>query len=124
MRWAKGITQVRWASPGEPIGKSPAAVYRQTGVVILNPAFRHRLTASQWYFILLHEWAHLALQSADERAVDALAFREYAKRGYSLREAVRALTRSFPFTSHEQLDRANIQLARAKAFQASIQPTP
>lgn len=123
MIWAPGITQIRWATSSDPIGKSPAAVYRRSGVVVLNPAFADKLNADQWLFILLHEAGHLALQSQDEKAVDEWAFAQYAALGKSLKSAVQSLTRGLPFTNAEQLERANLQFIRALEHQKKF-PTP
>jgi hypothetical protein len=125
MQWADHVTEVRWADHRDRIGKSPAAVYRATGVIVLNPVFRYKLKPAEWYFILLHEAGHIALKSSNEKAVDAWAFNQYVKRGHSLKAAVKALITSFSFDTFEQLERANLQYQRALNFQQTTsRPQP
>jgi hypothetical protein len=115
--WATGITQIRWALPSEKIRTSPAAIYRKTGVMILNPAYKGKMSKEQWFFIMLHELGHMVLQTTNEKAVDRWAFIQYAKRGHSLREAAKALTSTYPIENEDQLERARLQVVRALNFQ-------
>jgi hypothetical protein len=85
--------------------------------MILNPAYKGIMSKEQWYFIMLHEMGHMALQTTNEKAVDQWAFLQYAKRGHSLREAAKALISTFPIENEDQLERANLQVQRALHFQ-------
>jgi hypothetical protein len=123
MQWAPGVLAVRWANRNDRIGNSPAAVYRRSGVVVLNPSYKGRLTPQEWCFILLHEMGHIVLQTSNEKAVDEWAFAQYASRGHSLKASVNALLKSFSFTNPEQIERANLQYQRALHFQKTT-PRP
>jgi hypothetical protein len=108
--WAKGITAVQFVTD---LGDTPAAVDRYSGIIYLNGRMWPTLTKDQKFFVLLHEWAHIQLQSTDEKAVDKLAFEEYSRRGYSLKQSVNALTRLLNFSDREHYERAYLQLQRA-----------
>jgi hypothetical protein len=129
-RWAQGITAIRLAE----LGPSPASVNRETGVMYVNPNFRDRqgrkLTADQWYYIMLHEQGHLKEQTKDERTADAWADRHYKG---SLKESVYALSDVLSFNKPEDRLRVIAQLQRAQrkdgkvvqhyAFTGTTEPT-
>jgi len=112
MQWAPGITDIQIR---DNLGSTPAAVAPATGVIYINRDFLGKLTRDQWVFVLLHEWAHIAAKSRDEKLVDMVAFREYVKRGYSLKQSVYALTKLLNFKNREHFERANLQMQRAAA---------
>lgn len=114
--WARGITDIVEVPD---LGSTPAAVDRETGIVYVSEKWKNRLSKDQWMFILLHEMGHLELRSTDEEEVDNWAFNEYANRGYSLNQSVKSLTRILNFNNPEHIRRANLQLARAEAFDRS-----
>jgi len=98
------------------MGENPASVNRATGAMYLNLELFKRIKPEHRLFIMLHEMAHVVLQSTDEKKVDEWAFNEYAKRGYSLREAVYSLTDLLKSNSREQYERKINQLERAKHY--------
>ena len=98
------------------MGDSPASVYRASGRVIINPAFIGKLNAHQWRFILLHENAHLLLQTSDEFAVDKLARSQYLEAGHSPKNLVLALTRPLDPQNPDHVARASAQLQDALAY--------
>lgn len=117
MAWARGITAVIH-DDGSVLGGSIAGVDRETGEMFINkPMIDHmQLSKDALFFIMLHESAHLELQTDDEEAVDAHAHAEYLRRGYSLKESVFALTRILSFSKPEDIRRANKQLIRAQHY--------
>lgn len=72
---------------------SPAKVNRQTKHLYINRSRWREIKPEHRVFILLHEYAHCALNSSDELAVDALAHQWYVEMGYPLTESIKALTR-------------------------------
>lgn len=94
-------------------GSSPARINRKTRDLYLNKNTWWSLEPGVRLFILLHEYAHHALDSSDEEAVDALAFEWYVKLGYPLTESVKALS-SILSDSESHVNRTNLQYDRAK----------
>ena len=115
--WSVGIRRVVIAAD---LGATPAGVAPSSGILYINARLWKTLTPAERFFVLLHEWAHIAGQTRSEYEADRLAFTEYARRGYSLRSAVFALTKILPFTSPEHYRRAVEQLERAIQFQNSL----
>lgn len=114
---ARGITAIEVADESV-LDDSPAAVHRRTGVCYVNPVLIRKLgmTKPQVVFMLLHENAHLALNTSDEIAVDAYAHKQYMDLGYSLKQSVLAHTRILKFDKTEDFVRATLQLKRAQAY--------
>lgn len=104
----------------EDLGATPAGVHPGSGILYINARLWNNLTEAERFFILLHENAHIQGQTRSEYEADRLAFEEYARRGYSLRSAVFALTKILPFTTPEHYQRAVQQLQRAIEFQKSL----
>lgn len=98
------------------LGATPARVNRSTGEMYINAFMWPRLTPEQRIFIMLHELGHVKLQTSDEFAADAFAFKKYADMGYSLKASITALSRVLPFTNQEQRDRLVAQYDRAAMF--------
>tara|TARA_R110001606_G_scaffold18895_1_gene70210 strand:- start:241 stop:624 length:384 start_codon:yes stop_codon:yes gene_type:complete len=117
LEWAPGVTAIEYVTD---LGTTPASVNRRTGTIYINLRIWKRLPPSHRFFVLLHEMGHIVLKTKDEKAVDDWAFKEYAARGYSLKESVKALTRLLSFAGREHTERANLQLARAKAFDRRV----
>ncbi|HMV91533.1 MAG TPA: hypothetical protein PJ995_21570 [Cyclobacteriaceae bacterium] len=115
--YARGITRFEVADESV-LDDSPAAVHRKTGVCYINPALIRRLgmTKAMLVFMLLHENAHLVLNTDDELAVDAYAHRQYMDLGYSLKQSVYAHTKVLSFDKTEDFVRARLQLERALAY--------
>lgn len=102
------------------LGSTPAGVHPSSGVLYINDQLWNTLDQAERFFVLLHENAHIQGQTRSEYEADRIAFEEYARRGYSLRSAVYALTKLLPFTSPEHYERATRQLERAIAFQKTL----
>lgn len=98
------------------MGNNPASVNRATGQMYLNLELFKKIKPEHRLFIMLHEMAHVVLQSTNEKEVDEWAFREYAKRGYSLKEAVYSLTDLLKGNNLEHYERIKNQLERAKDY--------
>lgn len=98
------------------IGSTPARVNRKTGELQINLDVWPKLKPEHKLFVLLHEEGHRALNTSNELAVDAYAFKKYAEAGYSLTEGVKALTQVLSGISPEHGLRAYLQLERAKEF--------
>ena len=108
--WAKEITRVEWVPT---LGDTPARVNRKTGVMYLSMSHMLPLPKEIRLIIMLHEMAHVELQTTDEEACDAWAFKKYADMGYSLTAAVKATTRVLNDQNPEHLRRMQLQLQRA-----------
>lgn len=106
----KSITYVR------NIGSTPARVNRKTGELQINMDVWPKLKPEHKRFVLLHEEGHVVLDTSDELAVDAYAFKKYAAEGYSLTESVKAITRLLNSNNPEHNLRANLQLQRALEY--------
>jgi len=111
--WAKGITKIVKVPD---LGITPARVNRRTGVMYLSVRHMKAMPKEHRLFIMLHEKAHVELQTVNEVAADEQAFKEYADLGYSLNAAVKALTRVLNDKNPEHAWRMYVQLQRAKDY--------
>lgn len=114
--WAKGITKVTWVAD---LGGTPARVNRRTGEMTCSTRHMMAMPKEHRLFVMLHEKAHVELQTTNEIVADAAAFREYADLGYSLNASVKALTRVLNDKNPEHAWRMYLQLQRAKAYDRS-----
>ena len=113
MRPKRGITEfVYTAYPGF----SPAKANRRTGVVYINENVWEFLPTNHKLFVLLHEEAHIILDSNDEDEADALAFKRYADLGHSLNDSVLALSKVLTMSQPQHYWRVYRQLQRAKEY--------
>lgn len=110
---AKGITAIIWV---DDLGGTPAKVNRDTGEMYCSRKQMAAMPHEYRLFIMLHEMAHVVLQTEDEEAADAWAFKKYADMGYSLKAVVKALTRVLNDQKPEHAQRMNLQLQRAKDY--------
>lgn len=92
---------------------SVASVHRRTGDIYIDLPQWRKLKPEHRFFVLLHEYGHHVLNSKDELAVDRWAFNEYVKKGYSLKEAVFALSKVLSGNNPEHALRVKAQLERA-----------
>lgn len=102
----------------DELADTPASCYIGEGVMLVSSKHFLRYPVEYRFFILLHEYAHIVSGSSNEENADALAFEEYAKRGYSLRKLIACITDvlTLPlFESHRQ--RAVKLLIQAENFQ-------
>lgn len=116
--YAKGITEIV-DLPYIP-GGSPAQVNRRTGVMYRNMQAFRRMPKSHQMFVMLHEMAHVVLQTTDEVAADAWAFKKYADMGYPLSESVKALTRILNPNLRDHNQRMYLQLQRALKYDREV----
>jgi hypothetical protein len=93
--------------------RTPASANRATGEIFLNINRWHKIKPSHKVFIILHEMAHIVLNTSNEYAVDQWAQEQYIAMGYPLTESVKALTQVLPGRSAEQIKRAELQMQRA-----------
>lgn len=125
MVWADGIRKVSFQRLP---GNTPAMVHRASGHILFDPvkfAWIDRnfpaYAKDMKTFIALHEWAHVALKSTDEKAVDNLAFQEYRKDpNRSHRAAVYALAFLLNKNNPEHVDRTRAQFGRAAQNDFSV----
>jgi hypothetical protein len=110
---ASKITSVSYVGN---IGTTPARVNRVTGALYINTEVFNKLPVEHQTFVLLHEEGHVVLNSTDEYAVDSYAFDKYVQLGYSLKQAVMALTSVLNNNVESHRLRADYQLQRAKQF--------
>ena len=116
MAWAKGITKITYLP--HLVG-TPARVNRRTGEMQLSLKHMRAMPKEHRLFVMLHEKAHVELQTTDEVKADAQAFKEYADLGYSLNASVKALTKVLSDKNPEHFWRMYAQLQRAKAYDYS-----
>lgn len=96
-----------------PNTDTPARVSRMTGEMTIQKRVWRHIHPLHRIFILLHEEAHVVLQTTDELEADAWAFQRYAKMGYPLKHSILALSQVLNFTSREHFLRGYAQLQRA-----------
>lgn len=113
MNWAKGITKI---TKVPDLGNTPARVNRRTGEMMLSMRHMRAMSKEHRLFVMLHEKAHVELQTTDEVKADDQAFKEYADLGYSLNASVKALTRVLNDQNPEHAWRMYLQLERAKNY--------
>jgi len=99
--------------PSIPGSTTPARCNRRTGEILINDSRWSKIEPAHRVFILLHEYAHIALNSSDEFEVDKLAHKIYLERGYPLTESVRALSKVLTGSSESHVQRVQAQLNRA-----------
>ncbi|WP_113636097.1 hypothetical protein [Nubsella zeaxanthinifaciens] len=116
MAWAKGITRITYVPD---LISTPARVNRRTGEMQLSLKHMRAMPKEHRLFVMLHEKAHVELQTTDEVKADAQAFKEYADLGYSLNASVKALTKVLSDKNPEHFWRMYAQLQRAKAYDYS-----
>lgn len=95
---------------------TPARCNKRTGEIFINDSIWYDIEPQYRLFILLHEYAHILLQSSDEKKVDAWAFDKYISMGYPLTESVKALSTVLSGNNPEHYERTFLQLQRAKAI--------
>ncbi len=110
----RGITEVYYVTSG--LGKSPAATNRKTGALYINIPYWEHLPFEHKLYVLLHEEGHIVHDTSDEFLADKYAFEQYVKMGYSLTEAVYALSKVLTLTTDEHIERIERQLNRALIF--------
>ena len=110
---AKGITAIHWV---DDLGDTPARVNRDTGEMYLSRKYMRHMPQEHRLFVMLHEMAHVVLQTTDEEQADAWAFQQYADMGYSLKAGVKALTRVLNDKNPEHAWRMYLQLRRAQDY--------
>lgn len=110
---AKGITEIIKVPD---LGTTPAVVNRKTGVMYISEKHMKAMPKEHILFVLLHEKAHVELQTTNEDLADAQAFKEYAALGYPLTEAIKALTRVLNDKNPAHFARMYNQLKRAKEY--------
>lgn len=70
--WAKGITKIIRVPD---LGATPARVNRRTGVMEISLKHMKAMPVAHRLFVMLHEQAHVELQTTDEVKADAYAFK-------------------------------------------------
>lgn len=113
----RGITEVIYVTG---LGKTPAATNRKTGVVYLNADKWDKIKPEHKLYILLHELGHIYHDTSNEFLADQFAFEQYTKLGYSLTQAVYALSSVLTLTTDEHFERIEKQLVRALNYDATI----
>jgi hypothetical protein len=115
--WAKHITKITHVPD---LVTTPARVNRRTGEMFISIKHMVALPVEHRLFIMLHEMAHVELQSTDEAQVDDWAFKKYADMGYSLNASVKALTQILNDQKPEHAWRMYLQLERAKDYDRKV----
>jgi hypothetical protein len=113
----RGITRVYFV---EHIDRTPACCLRSTGEMWIDINKWRTFTYEQKVFIILHENAHIVLNTSDEKAVDKLAHEQYMAMGLSLTKSVHALTRVLSYSTDEHMERTVAQLKRAIVYDVLV----
>lgn len=113
----RGITKVYFV---EDLGGTPAKCLRSTGEMWIALKWWRKLPFEHKVFIILHENAHVVLNSSDEKLVDAYAHKQYLRMGYSITESIKALTKVLSYTTEEHFDRTRAQFARAVVYDVKV----
>jgi hypothetical protein len=111
--WATGITKI---TKVPDLGSTPARVNRRTGEMFLSLKHMKAMPVEHRLFVMLHEQAHVELQTTDEVKADAAAFKKYADLGYSLKASVKALTQVLNGKNPAHYWRMYCQLKRAELY--------
>lgn len=93
--------------------KTPARCNRRTGEILINDREWKKIDPIHRLFILLHEYAHIELNSSDEFEVDKRAQELFLSMGYPLTESVKAVTRVLNTNNPTHVARAEMQLQRS-----------
>lgn len=93
--------------------RTPARCNRRTGDIWINQEHTKGMKPEHLFFILLHELAHIKLNSSDELEVDKWASEQYVKCGYALTSSVQSLSSILTGDSEEHVERVKAQLDRA-----------
>ena len=102
------------------LGGTPARVNRRTGEMFLCIPQLKKLPKEHRLFIMLHEMAHVVLQTENEGEADAWAFAKYAEMGYSLKASVHALTDTLKAQFPQHYMRMWQQLQRAEKYDREV----
>lgn len=113
---AKGIVQHYFVTG---MGETPARI-DSAGNLFLNADMWPNLDANQRMFVMLHEEGHLALDTSNEKLVDAYAWKKYEQLGYPISGSVLALSRNLSGRSSEHQERVLAQLKRALSYDGRI----
>ena len=113
----RGIKKVYFV---EDLGKTPARCLRSTGECWVALKWWRTLPFEHKIFILLHENAHIVLNSSDEKLVDAYAHKQYMDMGFSLTESIYALSKVLSFSSGEHTERLQNQMVRATVYDITV----
>ena len=104
--------------------RGPASVNRHTGVCYINKKIWDKADKETRLFILLHENAHIALQTTNEFEADKKAFEDYSSMGYSLKKAVKSLTSLLRNENKEHRQRALALLLHASRYDKEKNNSP
>lgn len=115
--YARGITEIIEVPD---LNGSPARVNRRTGVMYISRKAFSRMPVSHRTFVMLHEMGHVVLQTTNEIAADAWAFKQYADMGLPLSESVKALTRILNPGNPDHNQRMYLQLQRAIKYDREV----
>lgn len=113
----RGIRKVYFV---EDLGGTPAKCLRSTGEMWIALKWWRKLPFEHKVFIILHENAHIVLNSSDEKEVDAYAHAQYLRMGYSITKSIEALTKVLSYSTEEHFDRTRAQFARAVIYDVNV----
>lgn len=113
----RGIIKVYFV---EDLGRTPACCLRSTGEMWISLKHWRKMTFEAKVFVILHENAHIVLNSSNEKLVDAYAHNQYMRMGYSLTESIKALTKVLSYTTEEHNERTINQARRACLYDIHI----
>lgn len=102
------------------LGETAARCNRRTGELFLNMRVLRGMPKEFIVLVILHEEGHIVLPTKDEHEADAYAFKRYAELGYSLKQAVHAMTGLLNAGQPEHFLRMWETLQRAKKFDREV----
>lgn len=114
----EGITKVVFVD--RLPGTTPATVNKRTGECYIVKSRWDKMSPSARLYMLLHENAHVALQTSDEFAADARAHEDYIRTGRSPKQSVLALSKVLSDSKPGHRDRVEAQLLRAIEYDKEI----
>ena len=104
-----------------PEWDSPAKSDVDNGIIYINLPVFNKLPRDTRKMVILHEEGHIVENNPyDEIQADAYAFYQYAKRGNSLKGALKALTRVLDPDNPEHAARMKAMYARARVYDREV----
>ena len=103
--WANGIYGFNLRNDMMPV--SVASVNTKTGIIDINVKVWAGIPKEVRFFVLLHEYSHIAFKTTSEIEADKKALEIFEQKGYSEKAAIDALISLLPFTSYEHFVRVS-----------------
>lgn len=103
---------------------NPASVDLATGELFLNEQTFPKLKPSFRKMILLHELAHLKLQTFDEFEADKFALEVFLRTGGNKKDAIKSLSHTLDGNNPEHFARLNERIKQIQSYQLNYSGQP